>query len=94
MPVDPSVKLYNNKLEDRSKHSKSGKLRSESVYNKVFSERSRFEMKFSDIYKVIKESIKNSKKIEQKVSKNNIEHILLLNKNAKDFATTIIEEVL
>ena len=49
---------------------------------------------FLDIYKVIKESIKNSKKIEQKVSKNNIEHILLLNKKAKDFATTIIEEVL
>jgi len=49
---------------------------------------------FLDIYKVIKESIKNSKKIEQKVSKNNIEHILLLNKKAKDFATTIIEEIL
>ena len=49
---------------------------------------------FLDIYKVIKESIKNSKKIEQKVSKNNIEHILLFNKKAKDFATTIIEEVL
>ena len=49
---------------------------------------------FLDIFKVIKESIKNSKKIEQKVSKNNIEHILLLNKKAKDFATTIIEEVL
>ena len=49
---------------------------------------------FLDIYKVIKESIKNSKKIEQKVSKNNIEHILLLNKKAKDFATNIVEEVM
>ena len=49
---------------------------------------------FLDIYKVIKESIKNSKKIEQKVSKNNIEHILLFNKKARDFAANIIEEVL
>ena len=49
---------------------------------------------FLDIFNVIKESLNYSKKIEQKVSKNNIEHILLLNKNAKDFATSFIEKTL
>ena len=49
---------------------------------------------FLDIFKVIKKSLDHSKKIKQKVLKNNIEHILLLNQKAKDFASTIIDEAL
>ena len=49
---------------------------------------------FLDIFKVIKKSLDHSKKIKQKVLKNNIEHILLLNQKAKDFASTMIDEAL
>ena len=49
---------------------------------------------FLDIYKVIKKSLDHSKKNKQKVLKNNIEHILSLNQKAKDFALTVIDEVL
>lgn len=86
----PTIKMAREAIDDGVNSIITYNAASEVAVENFISEK----ISFIDIFKVIKKSLDHSKKIKQKVLKNNIEHILLLNQKAKDFASTIIDEAL